>query len=166
MKSFRASAAYWVSGFGAAVLVFVFCSTATGRAASEPNAPVLTNSCLITADVNRLADFYSQVLGIAPHRAGPDYVEFRTPRGVLALFAFNTQEKYIPGSAQSGENHSLVLEFEVANVDQEYARLRSLVKTWVKEPTTQPWGTRSTYFRDPDGNLVDFFTIVRANQTR
>jgi catechol 2,3-dioxygenase-like lactoylglutathione lyase family enzyme len=31
---------------------------------------------------------------------------------------------------------------------------------WVKGPTTQPWGTRSIYFRDPDGNLVDFFAPV------
>jgi catechol 2,3-dioxygenase-like lactoylglutathione lyase family enzyme len=45
----------------------------------------------------------------------------------------------------------------VSDVDQEYARLHDLVKQWVKEPTTQPWGTRSIYFRDPDGNLVDFF---------
>jgi len=31
----------------------------------------------------------------------------------------------------------------------------------VKPPTTQPWGTRSVYFRDPDGNLVDFFALVK-----
>lgn len=35
---------------------------------------------------------------------------------------------------------------------------QSAVKTWVKPPTTQPWGTRSIYFRDPDSNLVDFYT--------
>lgn len=108
--------------------------------------------------MNRLAGF----LGVEPHRAGPDYVEFRTPRGELALFAGDAQGKYIPGSAHSGEDHSLVLEFEVADVDQEYERLRGVVRTWVKEPTTQPWGTRSVYFRDPDGNLVDFFTVVPA----
>jgi catechol 2,3-dioxygenase-like lactoylglutathione lyase family enzyme len=45
----------------------------------------------------------------------------------------------------------------VGDVDEEYARLHDLVKSWVKGPTTQPWGTRSLYFRDPDGNLVDFF---------
>jgi catechol 2,3-dioxygenase-like lactoylglutathione lyase family enzyme len=34
----------------------------------------------------------------------------------------------------------------------------SPVKDWVKLPSTRPWGTRSVYFRDPDGNLVDFYT--------
>jgi catechol 2,3-dioxygenase-like lactoylglutathione lyase family enzyme len=28
------------------------------------------------------------------------------------------------------------------------------------EPTTMPWGNRSLLFRDPDGNLVNFFTPV------
>jgi catechol 2,3-dioxygenase-like lactoylglutathione lyase family enzyme len=55
----------------------------------------------------------------------------------------------------------VILEFRVSDVDQEYVRLQSLVKTWVKPPTTQPWGTRSIYFRDPDGNLVDFYTPAK-----
>ena len=57
----------------------------------------------------------------------------------------------------------MILEFRVADVDQEYGRLQSLVKIWVKPPTTQPWGTRSIYFRDPDGNLVDFYTPPKAH---
>jgi catechol 2,3-dioxygenase-like lactoylglutathione lyase family enzyme len=56
----------------------------------------------------------------------------------------------------------MILEFRVADVDREYARLKSLVEVWVKPPTTQPWGTRSVYFRDPDGNLVDFYTPAKS----
>lgn len=84
-----------------------------------------------------------------------------TSAGTLAIFDADAQEKYIPGAAQPGQNRSAILEFNVANVDQEYARLQGMVKTWVKPPTTQPWGSRSIYFRDPDGNLVDFFTRVK-----
>lgn len=54
-------------------------------------------------------------------------------------------------------NKSAILQFRVRDVDKEYARLQGIVKTWVKPPTNQPWGTRSFYFRDPDGNLVDFY---------
>lgn len=120
--------------------------------------PALINTCLITNDVKALTAFYSQVLQIEPRRSGDDYVEFPTKAGTLALFADTAQEKYIPGSATAGQNHSSILEFRVGNVDEEYARLRPVVKSWVKSPTTQPWGTRSIYFRDPDGNLVDLFT--------
>ncbi|HKW35048.1 MAG TPA: nuclear transport factor 2 family protein [Candidatus Acidoferrum sp.] len=40
------------------------------------------------------------------------------------------------------------------------------MKIWVKPPTTQPWGTRSVYFRDPDGNLVNFFMMSAKKETR
>jgi catechol 2,3-dioxygenase-like lactoylglutathione lyase family enzyme len=81
---------------------------------------------------------------------------------VLAIFSADAQERYIPGSADAGRNRSIILEFRVADADGEYMRLQGLVKIWVKPPTTQPWGTRSIYFRDPDGNLVDFFTPPRT----
>ncbi len=135
--------------------------TAETRAAFPPDGndhPVLINTCLITNDVKRLTAFYQRVLEMEPHADGDTYGEFRTGAGVLAIFASEAQEKYIPGAARAGENRSAILEFRVGDVDQEYAKLREFVKTWVKPPTTQPWGTRSVYFRDPDGNLVDFFT--------
>jgi len=133
-----------------------------GRPTTE--TPALINTCLITKDVTRLSAFYAEVLQIEPVKAGEDYVEFHTGGGVLALFGADAQEKYIPGATTPGQNRSAILEFRVGNVDEEYVRLRSLVKTWVKGPTTQPWGTRSIYFRDPDGNLVDFFVPPPSRQ--
>jgi hypothetical protein len=41
-----------------------------------------------------------------------------------------------------------------------HQNLASFVKAFVKEPTTMPWGNRSLLFRDPDGNLVNFFAPV------
>jgi len=120
--------------------------------------PTLANVCLITNDMKRLVNFYEPILAVKARWSGEDYAEFRTSVGVLAVFAARAQEKYIPGSAQAAENRSVILEFTVEDVDLEYKRLQSLVKVWVKPPTTQRWGTRSIYFRDPDGNLVNFFT--------
>jgi predicted enzyme related to lactoylglutathione lyase len=45
-------------------------------------------------------------------------------------------------------------------VDAEYQRLASILGKVVQEPTTMPWGNRSLLFRDPDGNLVNYFTPV------
>ena len=56
-----------------------------------------------------------------------------------------------------------MLEFQVEDVDVEYERLRSIAQLeieFVLQPTTLPWGNRSIYFRDPDGNLVNLFTRV------
>jgi uncharacterized glyoxalase superfamily protein PhnB len=119
--------------------------------------PRLVNTCVITHNVKRLVEFYEPILRQKAKRSGDDYAEFPSDGGVLAIFLADAQEKYIPGSTESARNRSVILEFRVSDVDQEYQRLQGLVKVWVKPPTTQPWGTRSTYFRDPDGNLVDFF---------
>jgi len=108
-------------------------------------------------------EFYERILQRKAKRAGGDYAEFVTGAGTLAIFSADAQERYIPGSAEAAQNKSVILEFKVADADAEYRRIKGQVKTWVKPPTTQPWGTRSIYFRDPDGNLVDFYSLVRAS---
>lgn len=144
------------------MMVLAVCSANSQTRDNNPSAtsgsPRLMHTCLITDNVNRLVDFYEPVLKLKAQWSGKDYAEFRTGGGVLAIFSATAQENYISGSAEAAKNRSAILEFDVADVDQEYARLQSLVKIWVKPPTTQPWGTRSIYFRDPDGNLIDFFT--------
>jgi catechol 2,3-dioxygenase-like lactoylglutathione lyase family enzyme len=130
---------------------------------SEPSStPKLVITCVISSDVRHLVEFYEAILVIKAKWTGEDYAEFSTGQGVLAIFSAGAQEKYIPGSAKAAKNESVVLQFRVDDVDQEYRRLQSLVKTWVKLPTTQPWGTRSIYFRDPDGNLLDFYAPAKT----
>jgi catechol 2,3-dioxygenase-like lactoylglutathione lyase family enzyme len=124
--------------------------------------PTLEHTCLITNNVKRLVSFYEPILALKAKWSGEAYAEFRTGVRVLAIFAADSQEGYIAGSAQAAKNSSMILEFRVADVDREYGRLKSLVDVWVKPPTTQPWGTRSVYFRDPDGNLVDFYTPAKS----
>ena len=144
-------------------IVVIAVSSANPQVAKETkpaNGPIpsLVNTCLITDNVDRLVQFYDSILLVKAQRSGKDYAEFHTGVGVLAIFSAAAQEKYIPGSAKAARNKSVILEFSVVDVDREYARLQGIVKTWVKPPTTQPWGTRSIYFRDPDDNLVDLYT--------
>ena len=130
--------------------------------AAAASRPVLINTCLITGKFRQLVDFYQRVLGFAPRVSNGVYAEFRTDRGVLAIFTAEAQEQYIPGSALPASNKSAILEFRVADVDEEFIRLRNFIESWVKPPTNQPWGTRSFYFRDPDGNLIDFYAPVKT----
>jgi lactoylglutathione lyase len=37
--------------------------------------------------------------------------------------------------------------------DAEYERLKARGVNFIKPPTTQPWGQRTAYFTDPDGNI-------------
>ena len=52
------------------------------------------------------------------------------------------------------------LEFEVEDVDSEFERLKALGVPLVKPLTTQTWGRRSFWLRDPDGNIINFFSNV------
>lgn len=126
--------------------------------------PALVSVRVITDDIARLVAFYEQVTGSPAEWATPDFAELRTTAGTLAIGSTRTVALFGAGSARPADNHTAIVEFLVADVDAEYARLRSAVPdaggTFVNEPTTMPWGNRSLLFRDPDGNLVNYFTPV------
>lgn len=121
----------------------------------------LSSTRIVTRDVAALARFYQEVTEIAPV-GGADFVEFRTPGAILALCSQRTVDAHNAGSAVPAENRSVLVEFQVEDVDRERTRLQSAVSEWVQEPTDQPWGNRSMLFRDPDGNLINFFAPVRG----
>jgi uncharacterized glyoxalase superfamily protein PhnB len=117
----------------------------------------LASTRIVTSDVSKLAQFYELITGIAPH-GGADYIEFRTSGSILALCSQRAIRQYNADAANPQANRSAILEFQVEDVDAERSRLEAAVVTWVQEPTDQPWGNRSMLFRDPDGNLINFFT--------
>jgi catechol 2,3-dioxygenase-like lactoylglutathione lyase family enzyme len=119
----------------------------------------LAHARIVTKDVPALARFYEEITGITP--AGvEDYKEFQTPAGAFAISSENKMDLHGAGAATSGANRSMILDFEVADVDLERVRLSTIVEEFVLEPTDQPWGNRSMMFRDPDGNLINFFARV------
>jgi catechol 2,3-dioxygenase-like lactoylglutathione lyase family enzyme len=120
----------------------------------------ITHTCIITDDVQRLRDFYRTVLGIEAKEFTEHYVEFPIEHVTLSLYSLMEHEKLAPGSAMAASNKSIMLEFEVDDVDTQYDRLKDIAVEWVMSPTTFPWGNRSIYFRDPDGNLLNFYTRV------
>jgi catechol 2,3-dioxygenase-like lactoylglutathione lyase family enzyme len=116
---------------------------------------------IITKDVPTLARFYQEITGITPWVGQPEnYIEFRTSGGVLAIGSQRNMDLFGAGGAVPAANRSAIIEFQVEDVDKDRIRLQHFVHEWVLEPVTQPWGNRSMLFRDPDGNLINFFTPV------
>ena len=119
--------------------------------------------CLITDDVPGLADFYTKVLGVKAE--GDDvHVELNTEGANISIFSAEGMEGIAPLSMQGAGYGSFTIAFEVSDVDAEYERLKSLDVEFVKLPATHPWGCRSLWFRDPDGNIIDFFTILETRK--
>lgn len=117
---------------------------------------------IITADIKRLARFYEQITGISVTMYTEDFGELKTPACTLAIGSTRTLQLFGGDVARPAANHTAIIEFRVDNVDHEYERLKKVFSEFVQEPTTMPWGNRSLLFRDPDGNLINFFTPVSA----
>jgi len=113
---------------------------------------------VITGDINRLVGFYEKVTGVQAVWGNEDFAELRTAHGTLAIGSTRTVPLFAPGSARPADNRTAIIEFLVDDVDALYADLKSVVEDFVNVPTTMPWGNRALLFRDPDGNLVNFFT--------
>jgi catechol 2,3-dioxygenase-like lactoylglutathione lyase family enzyme len=115
---------------------------------------------IITADVDRLVRFYEQITGLAATRYTEVFAELATPKGTLAIGGVATLQLFGgDGVARPAANHTAIVEFRVGDVDKVYERLAKLIDGGlIQAPTTMPWGNRSLLFRDPDGNLVNFFT--------
>ncbi len=121
---------------------------------------------MITDDLERLVQFYEQATGVTAVRSTPVFAELIMPSCTLAFGHTQTTQLFGKNSARPADNHSVIVEFLVDDVDSEYQRLKPLVSEWVQQPTTMPWGNRSILFRDPDGNLVNFFTPVTDEAIR
>jgi|SRR5215475_3219429 len=127
---------------------------------------------IVTHDVPTLTRFYQQLTGLTPHVFSELYVEFvGAPTagddrisGTLSISSQAMMDTHGARATTPQSNRSMVLDFQVDDVDHEHARIRDFVKEIVLEPTNQPWGNRSVLFRDPDGNLINFFAPIQARK--
>jgi catechol 2,3-dioxygenase-like lactoylglutathione lyase family enzyme len=115
---------------------------------------------MITNDLEGTVRFYERITGLGADRYPPMFAELVLPGFTLAIGHADTVQLFGADSARPADNHSVIIEFVVEDVDAEFQRLQPMVAQWVQSPTTMPWGNRSILFRDPDGNLVNFFTPV------
>jgi predicted enzyme related to lactoylglutathione lyase len=144
------------------------------RLDSEPTGGARVNTTtrlasirIITADIHRLVDFYALITGLEPQWATPEFAELRWPTSTLAIGSTATLGPFGGDEiAQAAANRTVIIEFQVADCDAEYERVRASDPnvTVAQAPTTMPWGNRSALLRDPDGGLVNLFTPPPAGR--
>lgn len=121
-----------------------------------------TDICIISEDVPSLIKFYESVFGV---KAADDSNEIHAGLSIgnltltidSANLSRNTAFNYVSG--QSSDN--TIIGFNVDDVDAEYERLVSLNVSMLNTPITHPWGARSFQFKDPDGNILNFRSLVK-----
>lgn len=116
----------------------------------------LASTRLIAADIKAMVAFYERITGRTADWLAPVFAEIVTPAGTLAIGAVDTVALWQAGSAEPGHNRTAILEFQVDDVDAEYARLKDQVPL-VHELKTMPWGNKTFQFRDPEGNAVSLY---------
>ena len=112
---------------------------------------------VVVEDLDRAVAFYVDLLGLElNHRSGP-YAQLRTGVTRLALYerAAMAETLGLPLEAPGENAPAFELGFFVANVDNAYAELVISGVKPVTPPADRPWGQRTAYLRDPDGNLIE-----------
>ena len=111
-------------------------------------------------DLPAMKRFYGEVLGFAHDRdLSPTWIEFRVGSTILAL----TQPGKLFDDAPPPRGAlSLQLAFRVApdEVHRCAAELALKGVALDKPVTDQPFGHRTLFFRDPDGNLLEMFAEI------
>ena len=124
----------------------------------------LTLVTIVTAHLEQMRTFSQAVLQIEPHIYRGNSVACALEAGTLALWRQSECAAFGLGALRGATNDRVLIEYEVADVEQEYARLKGLQVEWVQELTTQPWGHRAFYVRDPDGNVLNLHTAVEEQR--
>jgi hypothetical protein len=108
----------------------------------------LAQARLVRNDVPALARFYEELLGVVPI-GSEDYVELRVPGSTLAISSKRSVDLFNAGAAEPAANQSVILDFQLKDIDRESFRLQELIGEFVLEPTDQPWAAGRCCFATP-----------------
>lgn len=118
---------------------------------------------IISPEIKPLVKFYEKVTNLSATWYTEDFAEINFPHCTLAIGSTRTLSLFGKDLIQTGNSNHVIIEFRVANVDEQFKKIKHLLHEIIQEPTTMPWGNRSLMFRDPDGNLINFFTPVTTD---
>ena len=127
---------------------------------------------LLVNDMAAMVRFYRDVLGFEIAE-GEDAVNvYLIKDGTLFMlyerknFETMTSRKYEYVKGLNGHFEIALYVDIFEEVDQEYARITALGAQGVLEPTTEPWGQRTCYIADPEGNLIEIGSFNRPFNSR
>jgi hypothetical protein len=79
---------------------------------------------IVTNDVPALTRFYRELTGITPSILNHAYVEFHATGASLSISGQAAMDTYGARATTPRANRSMVLDFEVDDVDREFSRVR------------------------------------------
>lgn len=118
-------------------------------------------------DLKTQIDFYRDVLGFEIKETADDKNVFLEKDGTLFLMYGREDFEKMTGT-NFGYANGTNGHFEIAlgadnyaDVDQKFAEVTAKGAKPIMPPTTMPWGQRTCYIADPEGNLIEIGSFVK-----
>lgn len=116
---------------------------------------------LATGDVAGTAAFYTRHFGFRPLFESDWYIHLQSGEDpTVNLAVLDHDHETIPAGARGKAAQGILLNFEVADVDQVYARFRAAGLDPLLPLRDEPFGQRHFIVQGPDGVLLDIITPI------
>ncbi len=122
---------------------------------------------LFVEDMVKMIRFYRDVLGFEIKEGEDTSNVYLVKDGTLFLlygrsdFEKMTSRKYEYIKGLNGHTEIALYVDTFEEVDEEYAKAIGKGATSVLAPETEPWGQRTCYIADPEGNLIEIGSFNR-----
>ena len=128
----------------------------------DPKLPIrsLDYTVIFARRLPAMREFYEKILRFPLHRElGDKWIEYRVGSNILAL---TERGLLFDDPSPPAGALSLQLAFRVApgEVAACAGTLEERGVRIVSGPTDQPWGHRTLFFRDPDGNVLEIYAEI------
>lgn len=120
----------------------------------------LDYTIIFARDMSRMRAFYRDIMRFSvDHELGPKWIAFRIGSNLLAL----TQRGLVfddPAPPPGALSVQLAFRVPPGDVDRCATELADAGVSIVGPPTDQPWGHRTLFFRDPEGNVLEIYADI------
>ncbi|HHT99050.1 MAG TPA: glyoxalase [Acholeplasma sp.] len=116
---------------------------------------------IFVEDMSQMIRFYRDVLGFEIKEGEDSNHVYLIKDGTLFMlygrkdFEKMTSKKYAYIKGFNGHFELALYVDTFEEVDEAYKKTLALGAQSVLEPTTEPWGQRTCYIADPEGNLIE-----------
>ena len=120
---------------------------------------------IITLQLEVMKAFYQDVLGFSVMMETDNFVEFENEGVRFALSTGHVMAEATGDASYLNQStgHTLELAFTVDRPDKVNSMYTTIVAngaTPIKSPANMPWGQRTAFFADPDGNIHEIFAAL------